>query len=316
MRVSSSQFHMTVNASLQNSNAELEKLMGQMASGNRLTRPSDDPVSHVRIARLQREEASIDQYLSNIDALNSRLSYSETVMTGMDNDLLSARDLLVWALDGTNTTADLQSMATSMEALRDSLMASSLTKDQEGNYLFSGTATRTPTVVRQDVLSADGQPVLGTDGKPLQAYVAGGNRGQQMVVVGNGITQPANVALGDETAAVLNALQKAITAIRQDGANANQPQTRDALTQALTAVDVAKDSMGVEVSRIGGAQNIMATLESNLNNLSTANQTATLEYGQLDYAEASTRLYALTAAIQATQGAYGKVSQLSLFNVL
>ena len=87
MRVSSNQYHITVNASLQNSNAQLEKLIGQMASGNRLTRPSDDPIAHVRIARLQREEASIAQYKDNIGALSSRMTQSETVLSSINSDM-------------------------------------------------------------------------------------------------------------------------------------------------------------------------------------------------------------------------------------
>jgi len=87
MRVSSNQYHITVNASLQNSNTQLEKLMGQMSSGNRLTRPSDDPIAHVRISRLQREEASIAQYKDNIGALSNRMTQSETVLSSINSEL-------------------------------------------------------------------------------------------------------------------------------------------------------------------------------------------------------------------------------------
>lgn len=302
MRVSSSQYHITVNASLQKVNSELEKLMSQMASGNRLTRPSDDPISHVRISRLQREEANIAQYLNNIGALSSRMTQSETVLSSINDDLLNARDLLVWGLDGGNTKDDLAAMSTSLKALRDGLKASTLTKDQEGNYLFSGTATKQATV-EQD------------DSKPAgQRYSAGGNAKQQMVVVGNGIEQPANVSLG-EMADWLNALDVGIEALEQ-GKTSNDPDVRTALQNALAAVDAGMDNVSTKISKLGGAQNIIATLETNWRNLSTANQISTLDYAQLDYAAASTQLSSLMAAIQATQGAYGKVSQLSLFNAL
>lgn len=302
MRVSSSQYHITVNASLQKSNSELEKLMSQMASGNRLTRPSDDPISHVRISRLQREEANIAQYLNNIGALSSRMTQSETVLSSINDDLLNARDLLVWGLDGGNTKDDLAAMSTSLKALRDGLKASTLTKDQEGNYLFSGTATKQATVVQDDSKLAG------------QRYSAGGNAKQQMVVVGNGIEQPANVSLG-EVADWLNALDLGIDALEQ-GKTSNDPAVRTALQNALAAVDAGMDNVSTKISKLGGAQNIIATLETNWRNLSTANQTSTLDYAQLDYAAAATKLSSLMAAVQATQGAYGKVSQLSLFNAL
>lgn len=316
MRVSSSQYHITVNASLQKSNSQLEKLMSQMASGNRLLRPSDDPISHVRIARLDREEANIAQYLNNIGALSSRMSQSEMVMTSMNSDLLSARDLLVWALDGGNTSDDLSAMATSLEALRDGLMASSLTKDQEGNYMFSGTATKTATVGDAQQVDVNGTPMVDGAGKPILVYTAQGNSKQQTVVVGNGLTQPANVSIGTETAAVLNALSEAIVAIRKPDVTANDAATRATLTAALNGVDDTMNELLTKVSQLGGAQNIIATLETNARNLSTANQTSVLEYAQLDYASAATQLNSLMSAVQATQNAYGKVSQLSLFNAL
>lgn len=304
MRVSSNQYHITVNASLQNSNTQLEKLMGQMSSGNRLTRPSDDPIAHVRISRLQREEASIAQYKDNIGALSNRMTQSETVLSSINSDLLSTRDLLVWALDGGNTGEDLSAMATNLESLRDALYASTLTKDQEGSYLFSGTLSKTATVGFNAAAAAGAR------------YTVGGNSEQQQVVVGNGLTQPANVTLGDEMAAMLNTLDQAIEAIKGGGTTANNPATRASLQAALTGVDTGMDQVSTKISKLGGAQNIVSTLETNWGNLSTANQTAVLDYSQLNYATAAVQLNTLMSAIKATQSAYGKVSQLSLFDAL
>lgn len=304
MRVSSNQYHITVNASLQNSNSQLEKLMGQMSSGNRLTRPSDDPIAHVRISRLQREEASIAQYKDNIGALSNRMTQSETVLSSINSDLLSTRDLLVWALDGGNTGEDLSAMATNLESLRDALYASTLTKDQEGSYLFSGTLSKTATVGFNAAAAAGAR------------YTVGGNSEQQQVVVGNGLTQPANVTLGDEMAAMLNTLDQAIEATQGGGTTANNPATRASLQAALTGVDTGMDQVSTKISKLGGAQNIVSTLETNWGNLSTANQTAVLDYSQLNYATAAVQLNTLMSAIKATQSAYGKVSQLSLFDAL
>lgn len=302
MRVSSTQYHITVNAALQNGNSQLEKLMSQMAAGARLLRPSDDPISHVRAARLQREEAGNAQYLSNIGALKSRMTHSETVLGSITTDFQSARDLLIWALDGGNAGADLQAMSTSMQSLRDSLYAATRTRDQEGNYLFSGTATQAPTVELDDT-----QPVG-------SRYSAGGNADQQMVIVGNGIEQPANVSLQD-MADWLNQLDLGIAAL-QSGDTANDPAVRAALDGALAAVDAGMDDVSTKIARLGGGQNIIATLEHSLRNQSTGNQTAMLDYVQLDYGEAAIQVNTLLSALKATQAAYGKVSQLSLFDVL
>lgn len=182
--------------------------------------------------------------------------------------------------------------------------------------MFSGTATKTATVGVAQQVDVNGTPMVDDAGKPVFVYTAQGNSKQQTVVVGNGLTQPANVSIGTETAAVLNALSEAIVAIRKPDVTANDAATRATLTAALNGVDDTMDELLTKVSQLGGAQNIIATLETNARNLSTANQTSVLEYAQLDYASAATQLNSLMSAVQATQNAYGKVSQLSLFNAL
>ena len=305
MRVSSSQYHTTVNISLQNSNSQLATLMTKMSTGNRLVNPSDDPISYVRVSRLQREEANNDQYLSNISALSSRMTQSESMLTNINNDLLETRDLLVWALDGTNTTDDLQAMATSLASLRDGILASARTKDQEGNYLFSGTATRKETVV------FDANQPAG------QRYSAGGNDKQQIVQVGNGITQPANVSL-EHMGDWLNDIDLAIETLQklQPGETSSMDSVRTVLQKAMATIDTGMDEVSTKISKLGGGQNVIATMERNLSNMSTANQMAILDYSQLDYAEAAVQLNTLTAAIKATQSAYAQVSKLSLFDAL
>lgn len=117
-------------------------------------------------------------------------------------------------------------------------------------------------------------------------------------------------------AAMLNTLDQAIEAIKGGGTTANNPATRASLQAALTGVDTGMDQVSTKISKLGGAQNIVSTLETNWGNLSTANQTAVLDYSQLNYATAAVQLNTLMSAIKATQSAYGKVSQLSLFDAL
>src|ERR1700742_2122379 len=119
MRIASTQFHATMNSALQTANSGLALVMQQMASGQRVQKPSDDTIASMRLSRLSREEASMTQYQSNIDALKSRLTNNETLLDSMKQDMLQARDLLVWAADGSNTQADLQAMAGSLDSLRD-----------------------------------------------------------------------------------------------------------------------------------------------------------------------------------------------------
>ena len=95
MRIASTQYQATMVNALQNANARLSNVMEQMASGQRILLPSDDPVATLRLSRLNREEAALNQYRDNIGALSTRLTQNETALGGMVQDMLGARDLLL-----------------------------------------------------------------------------------------------------------------------------------------------------------------------------------------------------------------------------
>lgn len=303
MRIASTQYHSTMNSALQNASARLEDVMQQMASGQKLLRPSDDPITHVRLSRLSREDAALTQYRANIGALQSRLQQNESLLDGMSDNLLQARDLMVWAADGGNTSQDVAAMSGSLEALRDSLFFSSNSRDQEGRFLFSGTATSTAT------LTYDATAPLGA------RYTFTGNTATQDVVVGNGVTQTANVTL-QEMATLLNQLDGTIATLQVPGVSVSTPAVHAQLAATLDGLDTALDAVNSKIARLGGTQNVLSTLDSNHANVSLSNNQATLALGQLDYGDAAVKLSGYTTALQATQKAYAKVSGLSLFNVL
>jgi len=303
MRIASSQFQASMNRSLQINQTVIAKLTEQMATGNKIQVPSDEPIANVRLSRLRREENIVSQYVDNINSVKIRLSKNETYLSSMVGDMGAARDLFVWASDGSNTPADLNSMVNSLVALRDSLYFNGNTKDQEGKYIFSGTLTSTPALT------------LNAAAAPGSRYSYSGNNGTQEVVVGNGITQPANVTVqGMDT--YLNQLDVAISMLSSPTVDANDPVLQGALKTALDGTDTALGLISGKIAQFGGAQNVMETLANNHGNVSLSNKIAITDIAQLDYGLAATQLSGYNSALQATYQAYSKVSGLSLFNVL
>lgn len=303
MRIATSQYQSTMNLSLQLNQERISYLTEQMANGRRIQLPSDDPVDSVRVSRLHREQAAVGQYRDNIGALKIRLSKNETYLTSMINDMQQGRDLLVWSSDGGNTPADLAAMASPLTALRESLLYTANTVDQEGRYLFSGSMTATAPI------SFDAAAALGA------RYSFAGNTNDQTVVVGNGITQVANGnAAGIEV--LLNRLDQTIAALAAPGASANNPATRALLAANLDGFDTALDLVAGKIAVLGGAQNIIGTLDNNHANVSLSNQMALTDISQLNYGLAATELNGYTNALQATYKAYSRIGNLSLFAAL
>ncbi|MBV6319707.1 flagellar hook-associated protein FlgL [Duganella violaceipulchra] len=303
MRIATSQFQATMNRGLQDNQSHLAQITAQMASGNKIQLPSDDPVTNVRLSRLTREEAIVGQYRDNIAAVKIRLTTNETYLQSMVNDITQSHDLLVWASDGSNTPNDLKAMVNPMTALRDSIFYSANEKDQEGRYIFSGTQTNTPAI------SFDPAAPIGS------RYSFTGNQNQQKTVVGNGITQTANVDVKGVDD-LLNQMDATIAELASPTLTVGSPSLTAALGANMDGASSALDLVAGKIADLGGAQNILATLDGNHANVSQSNKTAMLDLGQLDYGDAATQLNGYNLALQSSYKAYSKISNLSLFNIL
>lgn len=304
MRIATAQYQSTMNQSLQNNQERLSYIMRQLDTQKRILLPSDDPVDSVRLSRLAREESAVGQYRSNIGSLQLRLTKSEGYLSNMVPEMIAGRDQLVWALDGGNAPDDLKAMIAPLEALRDSLFFTANTIDEEGNYLFSGTASKTA-------------PLTDNPGAvpPALRYNFAGNTNAQMVVVGNGLTQPANENLAG-LEKLLNQLDATIKLMSTPGVTPNDPAVRAVLVANLTGFDETQALVTSKIADLGGRQNVIKTLNDNHANISLSNQTAILEIGQVDVGLAATELNGYSTALQATYKAYAKIGNLSLFNAL
>jgi len=303
MRIASSQFEATMNRGLEFNQENISKLDAQMASGNAIVLPSDDPISAVRLSRLEREEGTVTQYRDNIGALKTRLSNSESYLTGVVNDITQARDQLVWASDGSNSSADLNAMVSTLQSVRDSVLYAANTKDAEGHYIFSGNQTNTPAITYNAAAAVGSR------------YSYTGDTGQQEVTVGNGVTQAANVNVSglDD---YLNKLDTAISQLQTPGITVADPTLAASLKAALDGSDTGLSLVSSKIANLGGTQNIIATLDTNHANVSLSNKTAMGDIGNLDYADATTQLGGYNLALQASYKAYAKISSLSLFNAI
>ena len=303
MRVASNQYQTMINVSIQQNQERINYLTQQMSSGLRIQLPSDDPIGNVRISRLTREQAMITQYKDNISSVQTRLLKNENYLSSMVTDMGQARDLLVWAADGSNAPSDLKAMTESLRAMRDSVVYTSNLKDQEGRYMFSGTATDAPAI------TYDANAPAGS------RYSYTGNTETQTVVVGNGITQAANVDVS-KLESWLNKIDQTIETLSAPGLNPADPAVRAVVTTALDGTDEGMELLSGKIAIFGGAQNILSTLDNNLDNVSLSNNTALLDLKKADIGEAAIDLTGYQTALEATYKAYSKVGSLSLFDLL
>ena len=142
-----------------------------------------------------------------------------------------------------------------------------------------------------------------------------GNTASQVVVVGNGVTQAANVNLKDlET--WLNKIDQVITTLSAPGVRSSDPAVRTVVSAALDGTDQGMELLAGKIAMLGGAQNILTTLDSNLSNVSLSNNMAMLDLKKTDMGAAAIDLTGYQTALEATYKAYAKVGTISLFDLL
>jgi flagellar hook-associated protein 3 FlgL len=143
MRISTGQIFQQGLTAMLNQQSELAKTQQQIATGKKLSSPSDDPVAAVQILNFERESNLLNQYIGNAGAAKNKLSIEESVLKGATNVLQRIRELAVQGLNATNSQSDRADIAQEVLVLNDELLALANTKDASGNYLFSGFSSNT-----------------------------------------------------------------------------------------------------------------------------------------------------------------------------
>ncbi|MFH0289223.1 flagellar hook-associated protein FlgL [Vibrio owensii] len=297
MRISDSQFSQMMLQSLQTNNAGLGHVLQQMATGNRLTKLSDDPMASIKLLNLERENSAIGQYQSNIANLKTTLSAQETHLDSVNESLKSVRDLVLWGANGTLTDEDRSGMVIELISYRDSIESSFNAQDEEGHYLFSGTQTDTPAVS-----NAGG------------AYQVDGNSDKRVVTVAKGVTMDSNMTAkeilelggGDN---VLNQIDALIAEFENPS-----PNFQAEVDASLSAIDDTLANVLGAMTEIGGRHNNLDLMDSAHGENKLFVDKVTSDLSALDYGEASVRLSNYMAALQATQASYVKINDLNLFD--
>ena len=124
-------------------NAALSKTQNELSTGSKLPNAAADPVAMTQVNQLNAQLSASQQYVSNGNAANSNLQLETSALSSATNVLQSARDLAVEANNSALNTSQRQDIATQLQQLLGQLVSTANGTDTNGNYLFSGTASRT-----------------------------------------------------------------------------------------------------------------------------------------------------------------------------
>lgn len=298
MRVSSTQFHDTAIRNIQQSSQQYSKLSVQMATNERITKPSDDPLGSVLVLRLNAELTTLEQYGSNIEMVTYTLNQQETQLSSINNLLLSVQELVTAAADASYGADELKAMANELAVLMPGIADLLNAKDGNGNYLFAGSAIDQPPFV-QDAL---GQ------------YQYQGDNLVRKVAVSPTTLVDSNILGSDLVpgAIFLNDLQAYVALLQAPPAAGVGPDSRTMLDKLATVLGNTTSAM----TKIGG---VVSSLESlSFTNTDVAQFTENLrdDITAVHYPSAYIEMNNALAAYESTLKVYSSVSQLGLFRNL
>ena len=226
--------------SLRNLSKSYEKMgtyQDQLATGKKISRPSEDPVVAMKGMHYRTNLTEVEQYQRNISEAYQWMENSEAGIEQGTQVLQRVRELVVQASNGTNSPEDLKAIGAEIKQLKEDLVGSANTQ-VAGNYIFNGTETKKAPVT----LNADGTVTVLVDKSPFE------------VEVSKGVSLKANInsdnVFSEDLFAVVGSIEKALTS--GDGSG---------LDGLLSDLDGKMDAMTAERAELGARYNRLELIE-------------------------------------------------------
>ncbi|HBR99181.1 MAG TPA: flagellar hook-associated protein 3 [Gammaproteobacteria bacterium] len=138
MRISSAYFSRQLASDYMRKQSELAITQGQLASGKKINRPSDDPAVAVVNSSLKQTSSQFKQYDRNSTFAEARLAMEETALGSISNVLLRMKELALAVNNDTLSPNDNAAYLAEVEQQFLELVDYSNTADANGDFLFAG----------------------------------------------------------------------------------------------------------------------------------------------------------------------------------
>lgn len=149
--------NMLINNMLSNLSRNLNrvsKYQDQLASGKKISLPSDDPIIASRALKLRTDVAEIKQFKRNVNDATSWMEITETTLGQIGDVLQRVRELTVDASNGTKTKEDMAKIKSEIEQLK-TQMTHLANTSYSGRYIFSGYKTDKPLMDENGIFQID-----------------------------------------------------------------------------------------------------------------------------------------------------------------
>lgn len=148
----------------------------QLYSGDKFKTAGQDPSGMSQKMALTKEIDLFQQYGVNGSLLENSLGHEETILSSLNDAMLSAQTLMQKSNDSALSQADRESVAKELEGLQQQMFDLMNSKNSQGEYIFGGNQSKTQPFVKD----------------PSGNYVFQGDTGQREIQVSSTVRIPAN----------------------------------------------------------------------------------------------------------------------------
>ena len=281
---------------------KLATTQAQMAVGKQILSPSAAPDQAAAIQRLKGEVQRQESHMRTLDVAMRRYTAEETALSSSNDILIRMKELGIQAANDTLAPDDRKAIGVEMKALRDQLLSLGNTRDNSGNYLFSGTRVNTPA------FAEDANGNVAYQGDQTQTRIpAGVERTVQFTRAGTDVFH--RVVRNDgQAVGFFNALDQMIEGVNSSRAGKIQ--------QGIADITQMHDSMTLSQAQNGSDQTVVQSQLDVLEETTLRIKSTLSEIEDLDYAEAVTKMNKEMMAMEAAMGSFAKISGLTLFDYI
>jgi flagellar hook-associated protein 3 FlgL len=267
----------------------------QIATGESVNVPSDNPAAAAQLIQNANEISGTDQFQRSIGSIQGEIQSADSALNSVTTILQQAISLGVEGANGTVNASDREAIATQVQGIQTQLL-NLVNLSYQGNYVFGGTATQTVPYVANPS-SASGVTYQGNTG--VNKVAVGGQLSLQTNLPGSQLFSSG----GSE---VFQSIQDLITGL-----------------QSGTGIDTAVTELGSAASYVNSQRVFYDNALNQLNTQQTFLSTESTQLAEQENTEGGTDLTAVIsnltsaqASVQATLAAVAQTAHTSLFEYL
>lgn len=290
-----------VDRTLNNLNAQFRRVLAlqdQLSSGQRVNRPSDDPLDARRAINLRTLITQNEQFLGNITDASPQLVETAATLRRTVDALQRARELAISGANETLNQEQRNQIALEVDQLLENI-ADASNHQTNGKFIYGGTRT----------LSAPFE--FTRVGDEITAVTYAGNDERSQVEIANGVRVSVNITGSQAFQGGTDVFQTLID-LRQD----LRAGDTAAIGGSLDGIDASVDQILQSEARVGSVQNRLDSVTANTEDFIIQLQKSLSDKIDADFADTIVNLNAEQNALNAALNAAARVLQPSLLDFL